>query len=203
MSLRDDGGWYKLGAYDAKMICSMVGAISDARSRPQRGRMALYCWSQMHDKSKPCPCFRVGLRTIANKCEVSVKTARAFMDRAERDGYIIRLGKVINKRGSYEKRTFVWVAEEAADNDGMELDEWLQKVGGCAQIGAHPRVPNKEVRAHGCAQTPEGKGTHQSTEYSEEGVSRPSFEVGARTPSGLALSAQPERPKTRRTEGGN
>lgn len=191
------GGYYKLGKYDARQLSMMVGQLSTERSRVARAHMTLFLWSQMQSNGKPCPFFRTGIKSLSTECDVTQKAARAFLGRAEEYGWLVRVGEERNKMGRFTKRTFRWVAEEAADAADMDLDEWLMKVGGMPQKGhmgmpqkGHMRgVKSQQIRAYGYAPDPcktagksGGSGTLQSTEYSEEGVPRHSSGVVARPP---------------------
>lgn len=145
------GGWYKLDADDARHLAQIAGTFTDPRSSEKRHRMLLYCYSQIQSRAKPCPSFKTGIRTIAKDCDVSFSTARRFLESMEGQGWVVRVGSGKDSRGSFERRTFWWIAED----------------GGCAQSCAHPVSTSKEVCAQGCAQSPLRKDTHQSTEYSE------------------------------------
>ena len=188
------GGYYKLDKHEARQLSMMVGQLATDRSRVSRAHMALFLWSQMQANGKPCPFFRTGIRTLAHECGVTSKAARTFIECAEERGWIVRVGDERNRSGQYTKRTFLWVAEEAAEESDRGLDEWLRSVGGVPQKG-HGGVPQKghtggtkpqQVRAHGCAPDHDetagsevGPGTHQSTEYSEGDATRLSPEVEA------------------------
>ena len=178
--------WYKLGRLDALMLGTMIGQMSNDGNRVVRAQMALFCWSQMHANAKPCPCFRVGVRTMAKQCGTTPRVAQRFIERAEETGWIVSLGTVKTSGGRYVKRTFAWVADEAADNAGMRIDEWVKSVGGVTTTG-YMGVTTSGYTP-GCfpsksgymgvtstlekSQVNEGvTDTYQSTEYSE-GVSR-------------------------------
>lgn len=188
------GGYYPIYPYDARQLSVMIGQLSTDRSRVNRAQMTLYLWSQMQHTGKPCPYIRTGVRTLAKECGVTEKTARSFLEKAEALGWIVRLGSEKNKGGQFTKRTFIWVAEEAAEQSGHDVTEWLEVMGGVPQKG-HGGVPQtghttreqpQEKGAHRCALNPiktagseGGSGTHQSTEYSEGDAARISFEVDA------------------------
>lgn len=171
-------GYYPLGAYDAHRLALMIGQLSDSRTRVKRADMALYCWSRMVRSGSPCPNFTVGIRTVAQECGVSEMAARGFLERAEGAGWLVRVGTVRRRwpggGGEYVKRTFLWVAEEAADQSGMGLDEWLESVGVCSQNNTpyprettHPLEKAQQNSTRGSVESPCGNNTHQSTEYSE------------------------------------
>ena len=167
-------GYYPLGAYDAHRLALMIGQLSDARTRVQRADMALYCWSRMVRGGKPCPNFTVGIRTLMRECGVTERVARGFLERAEGMGWVLRLGEVSNRSGRFERRTFLWVAEEAADQSGMGLDEWLESVG-VRRLTVRPPTPetsdpvckSQQNTSDPSDVSPCGNVTHQSTEYSE------------------------------------
>lgn len=200
------GGYYRLGSYDARRLATMIGALSTDRSRVGRAGMALFCWSQMQAKGKPCPLFRVGYRTIARECDVTPRAAQKFVEKAVELGFIVELGEEVNRDGKYVKRTFSWVAEEAADDAGMDLGEWLRKVGGCNPNGLQGCNPtgldvgakSQQVGLQGCNPTPCESDTHQSTEYSEGGArsdSPSTVESGAFpivTADGLIIPPKPD-----------
>lgn len=203
----------KLHAYDARQLGVMIGQLSSDRSRVNRALLALHCFSQLIDNGRPCPYFRVGIRTMSRECGTSVGAARKFVERAEESGWIVCLSP--DEHGKYVKRTFSWIAEEAADGAGMDVEDWLEKVVGVhrkVHRGVHQPVhtvvhQDQQIGAHQCAPTLaeaqveppvfEGRYTQQSTEYSERGgVARPSSEVGPGTPivlgNGMVLPPRPE-----------
>ena len=170
-------GYYPLGSFDAHHLARMIGQMSDGRNRVARADMALYCWSRMRHKGKPCPYFTVGIRTIRQECHVTERAARGFLERAEELGWLLRVGEVTNKTGRYAKRTFVWVAEEAADDAGMALDDWLESMGVCRAnvrpLMAETSDPSLKVQQNTSDPSdvsPCGNVTHQSTKYSEGGA---------------------------------
>lgn len=166
--------FYKLGRFDAHRLALMIGQMSDSRNRVQRADMTLYCWSRMVRSGRPCPHFALGIRTLMRECGVTEREARGFLERAERLGWIIRVGESRSRSGRYEKRTFLWVAEEAADDDGMALDEWLESKG-VRRLTVRPPTPEtsdpvikaQQKTSDGSDVSPCGNVTHQSTEYSE------------------------------------
>ena len=173
------GSFYQLGKHDARHLATMIDQLSDARNREKRAHMILFCWSRMMKNGNPCPCFTLGIRTIADECGAREHVARSFIDRAEQMGWMLRVGTVRKKwpggGGEFVKRTFAWVAEEAASAAGMSLGEWLESVGVCEPNStpptletAHPQTKAQQSSADPRAKSPCGNSTHQSTEYSEK-----------------------------------
>lgn len=175
------GGWYRLGPYDARQLGTMVGETCTGRSRVQRATMALWCWSQMQASGRPCPHFTAGIRRIADGCEVSVKAARTFLERLEDEGWVVRVGTVRNKGGEFTKRTFLWVAEEAAEKAGTSLDEWLGSLGGVPQKGHTGGYFSQGKGAHRCALNPP-KRAHIREQSSQRGALRLSAGAEAQAP---------------------
>lgn len=178
------GNYYKIGYYDVRNLALMIGQLSDSRNRVKRAEMVLFCWHKMWSNRTPCDYFTCGIKTIAEKCAVSEKAARCFLERAESDGWLIRIGTLKNKTGEYVKRTFVWVAEEAAESKGMSLSEWLAAMDadfddgvGYALLRAEGYAPQgagslpfpSGKRAEGYALSAEGKGIQQNAKHSEGG----------------------------------
>lgn len=201
------GGWYKLDEESARQLAVMQEQLSSDRNRTSRNYMILFLWAQMLSNGKPCPHFKTGTRTLANRCGVSDKTARALIESAERAGWIVQLGESRDGNGRHVRRTFRWVAEEAAENDGISLDEWLLKVGGVPLEGRMgvplegrtPTYQPQQKRAHGCALgtnetagSEGGQGALQSTEYSEGDAARLSLTVEALANDGLELPPLPD-----------
>lgn len=172
------GGYYPLGAYDAHRLAVMIGQMSDARNRVQRADMALFCWSKMLRGGRPCPHFTAGIRTIRDACGVSDMAARCFLERAESLGWLVRLGEVTNRSGRFTRRTFLWVAEEAAENAGMGLDEWLAEVGGSVVPTTdgsvvhptHPGTKSQQVTTDGSVVSPCGNNTQQRAKLSKSAL---------------------------------
>lgn len=170
------GGWYKLGEFDARQLALMIGQLSNDRNRVKRAEVALFLWSQMKKSGKPCPHFTIGLRTIAERCDTTPMVVRRFVERAEGDGWLVRVGTERNKGGEFTKRTFRWVAEEAADSSGLDFDDWVSKVRskgvsksehtGVSRSEHTPPVKSQQKRTHRCVQNPPSLNTH--TEYSSE-----------------------------------
>lgn len=180
------GGWYKLGSYDAHQLANVIGQVTSDRNRVARADMALFLFSQINGKAEPCPCFTTGIRTLAKECRVTPRVAQRFMERMEADGHIVCLGESKTKGGRYQRRTFAWMAEEAAEDAGMPLGEWLRMVGGVTdgvtESGYTPPNISQQEWLHGCNQTPPTLVTHQSAEHSEDGALRLSANAEAQAP---------------------
>ena len=177
--------YYKLGRFDAHRLAAMIGQLSDSRNRVQRADMALYCWSRMVRSGKPCPYFALGIRTLMRECGATEREARGFLERAERLGWILRVGEIRSRSGRYERRTFLWVAEEAADEAGMGLDEWLESEGVRRSTVRPPNPETSDPVIKAQQKTSDGSDvsagrnvTHQSTEYSESSALHSPLSVG-------------------------
>ena len=175
-------GYYPLGSYDAHRLAQMIGQMSNGRNRVARADMTLWCWSRMLRNGRPCPHFTAGIRTIRDACGVSTMAARCFLERAEELGWLVRLGETRNKQGRYTKRTFSWVAEEAAEDAGMGLEEWLESVGGyvvkttdgCVVSATDPVSKAQQKTTDGCVVSAGGNNTQQRAELSEKSALRSS-----------------------------
>jgi hypothetical protein len=94
---------------DVRMLTTLLSQFSNkSPSGIKRIHMTLFLWSQLSDERKGVPYFNCGIRTIAKECELSTKTARAFIEAMEQDGWIVRIGE--SKSGKYVRRTFGWLA---------------------------------------------------------------------------------------------
>lgn len=160
-------GWYRLDEGAAHQLSKIMATFSP-RSKAQRMDMLLYCYSQTIASGKPCPYFKLGQRTIARHCGVTIGTARRFLESMEEQGWFVKVGKT--EQGEYQKRAFWWLAsDENSVQTGTE---------GSVQTGTEGVSLERGESTEGSVQTPCGKYAHQSAEHSD-GALRSPADAGA------------------------
>jgi hypothetical protein len=149
---KGSGGFGKLYEADALELAEMLSQIN-GRSRLQRTRMALFCYSRLNG-SADVPYFQCGYRSIAEACEAKKSAVARFMQQMEDDGWIVTLGNV--EKGKTPRRAFAWMAE-SVPHDG----DTPSRLSGtpCPANGGSSDTP--------VSRNQPPSGTHQNTEYSE------------------------------------
>lgn len=164
-------GWYKIDETDALNLAEIQNSFNDRRSRYKRLRMLNFIWSKINSKGYPCPYFRVGRKTIAEKCGVSEDTARDFIEYLEREGWVVRVGD--DKHGRTPRRTFWWLADAAEfSTSGGKLPPTTRgKLPPC-QERVTPKGGEKHppVTPNNMGETGTSYPHIQSTEYSQRAV---------------------------------